>query len=206
MGWWIKGRFFEVCNCEVPCPCTVAPWRGADYDRCLTVVGYRVESGVVDGVDVSNLNVVLFLDAPKVIIDGDWRTGVIIDEAASDAQAEKLVAVFSGQLGGTPAATVGLTSESLGSERAAIQFSTDGGGYQFVIEGRGHFGLRDVVPNQEAHGAPARLLASFHPLTLSGKSDGEIIYGTSDEDTDLEAFGIRWIFNSAFSGRFSWAN
>ena len=206
MAWWIKGRFFECCNCEIPCPCTVAPWRGADYDRCLTIVGYRIESGVVEGVDVSNLNVVLFGDLPKVIIDGGWRTGIIIDDAASDAQAAKLTAVFSGQLGGTPAATAGLKSESLGAERAVIRFFSERRGNRFIIEGRGHFTIQDVVPTGEAGGAPARLLASFHPSSVSGSSDGEIIYGLPYEDTDLEAFGIRWVVNSGFSGRFSWAN
>jgi hypothetical protein len=206
MAWWINGRFYECCNCELPCPCTVAAWRGADYDRCLTVVGYRVESGVVDGVDVSNLNVVLFGDLPKFLLDGGWRTGIIIDDAASDVQAAKLAAVFSGQLGGAPSATAGMRSESLGAERAVIRFSSERGGARFVIEGRGLFALRDVVPSREADGAPARLLGSFNSATVSGGSDGEIIFGLPDEDTELEAFGIRWVVNSGFSGRFSWAN
>ena len=206
MAWWINGRFFECCNCELPCPCTVAPWRGADYDRCLTVIGYRVESGIVEGVDVGNLNVVLFGDLPKVLLEPGWRTGIIIDDAASDEQAAKLTAVFSGQLGGVPAASAGLRSESLGAERAVIRFSSERGGHRFVIEGRGLLTVQDVVPSRQADGAPARLLASFHPLGVTGGSDGEIIYGLPDDDSELEAFGIRWVANSGFSGRFSWAN
>jgi hypothetical protein len=207
MAWWINGRFFECCNCEVPCPCTVAPWLGADYDRCLTFTGYRVESGVVEGVDVGNLNVVTFGDLPKFLLeDGGRRTGIIIDDAASDVQAAKLTAVFSGQLGGSPAATAGMRGEFLGAERAVIRFSSERRGHRFVIEGRGQFALRDLVPSGEADGAPARLLGSFHPATVNARSDGEIIFGTPAEDTDLEAFGIRWVVNSGFSGRFSWAN
>ena len=41
---------------------------------------------------------------------------------------------------------------------------------------------------------------------MNARSDGEIIFGTPDEDTELEAFGIRWVVNSGFSGRLSWAN
>jgi hypothetical protein len=206
MAWWIKGRFFESCNCQVPCPCSVAPWLGADYDRCLTFIAYHVEAGVVDGVDVSNLNVALFGDLPKVLLDGGWRTGIIIDDAASDAQAAKLAAVFSGQLGGAPAATAGMTSESLGAERAVMRFSSERGGLRLVIDGRGHIALRDLVPTGKADGAPARLLGPFHPATVAARSDGEIILGKPEEDTHLEAFGIRWVANSGFSGRFSWAN
>ena len=36
--------------------------------------------------------------------DGNWRLGVFIDAAASDEQADKLGAVFSGALGGPMAA------------------------------------------------------------------------------------------------------
>jgi hypothetical protein len=62
------------------------------------------------------------------------------------------------------------------------------------------------VPSREEDGAPARLLGSFHPATANARSDAEIIFGIPDEDTELEAFGIRWVVNSGFSGRFSWAN
>ena len=38
--------------------------------------------------------------------EGNWRVGVFVDEQASDEQFDKLVKVFSGQLGG-PMGSVG---------------------------------------------------------------------------------------------------
>jgi hypothetical protein len=49
---------------------------------------------------VSGLTVAALADTPKVMTDEDWKLGVFIDAAASDEQAEKLGAAFSGQLGG----------------------------------------------------------------------------------------------------------
>ena len=58
--------------------------------------------------------------------DGNWRLGVFVDAAASDEQAEKLIAVFGGQLGGPMEALGPLVSENLGVERATIEVHEDG--------------------------------------------------------------------------------
>ena len=49
---------------------------------------------------MGGLTVAAVADTPKVMTEGNWRLGVFIDESASDEQAEKLGAVFGGQLGG----------------------------------------------------------------------------------------------------------
>ena len=97
MAWKLEGQYFENCSCDVPCPCTVSLDLGADRDRCNAFLVFQVESGEVDGVDVSGLTVAALADTPKVMSEGNWRLGVLIDAAASDEQAEKLGAVFSGQ-------------------------------------------------------------------------------------------------------------
>ncbi len=71
---------------------------GADRDRCNAFLVFDVESGEVEGVDVSGLTVAAMIDTPKVMSEGNWRLGVLIDEQASDEQAEKLGGVF-GALG-----------------------------------------------------------------------------------------------------------
>ena len=59
--------------------------------------------------------------------EGNWRLGVLIDDAASDEQAEKLGAVFGGQLGGPMGGLAPLISENLGVERVPLEFSSEGG-------------------------------------------------------------------------------
>ena len=88
MAWKLEGQYFENCSCDVPCPCTVSLDLGADYDRCNAFLAFQVESGEVDGVDVSGLTVALMADTPKVMSEGNWRLGVFIDAAADDEQAD----------------------------------------------------------------------------------------------------------------------
>jgi hypothetical protein len=57
VAWSIEGTYFENCSCEVPCPCTVSLDLGADYDRCNAVLVFQIESGEIEGVDVSGLTV-----------------------------------------------------------------------------------------------------------------------------------------------------
>src|SRR2546423_5014370 len=103
MAWRLDGTYFESCSCDAVCPC---PWSAltakATLDRCRALLAYHVESGEIEGVDVSRLNFALFLDTPQVMSQGNWRVGVYLDDAASDSQAEQLGAVLSGQAGGAP--------------------------------------------------------------------------------------------------------
>jgi hypothetical protein len=109
---------------------------GADYDRCNVTLVFHVVDGEVDGTDVSGLTVAAIADSPKVMSDGNWRLGVFIDGAASDEQAEKLGAVFGGQLGGPMEALAPLVSENLGVERAPIEVREDGLRHSVRVGGR----------------------------------------------------------------------
>jgi hypothetical protein len=118
MAWNLEGTYFETCSCEVVCPCTASLALGADYDRCRVTLVFNVARGDVEGTDVGGLAVAAVADTPKVMTDGNWRLGVFIE--ASDEQADKLGAVFSGQLGGPMEALGPLVGENLGVERAPI--------------------------------------------------------------------------------------
>src|SRR5215210_4721236 len=100
MAWQIEGTYFETCSCEVVCPCTASLALGATYDRCRVTLVFNITDGEVEGTDVSGLKVAAIADTPKVMTEGNWRLGVFIDDEASDEQTEKLLGIFSGQLGG----------------------------------------------------------------------------------------------------------
>src|ERR687885_171356 len=115
MAWRLEGTYFENCPCDMVCPCTTSGLTmPADVERCLLVLVFHVDSGEIDGTDVSGLTVAMLVDAPQVMAEGNWRVGLFMDEAASQEQAEKLGAVFSGQLGGPPEVLAGLITEDLG--------------------------------------------------------------------------------------------
>ena len=199
MAWQIEGTYFETCSCEVVCPCTVSLALGADYDRCNVTLVFHVTSGDVEGTDVSGLTVAAVADTPKVMSEGNWRLGVFIDEKASDEQAEKLGAVFGGQLGGPMEALGPLVGENLGVERAPIEVREDGLRHSVRIGNAVDFEVEDVVPFGVESGEPARVTGIFHP----GGSELTIAKATR---SNISAFGIEYEGKAGFSSsHFAWA-
>ena len=199
MSWKIEGQYFENCSCDVPCPCTVSLDLGADQDRCNAFLVFQVESGEVDGVDVGGLTVAAIADTPKVMTDGNWRLGVLIDDRASDEQAEKLAAVFGGQLGGPMEALGPLVGEQLGVERVPMEVSHDNGTHRIKV-GDGEIEVEEIVPFGKEDGQPARLSGIFHPAG----DDFAVARATKSQ---VSAFGIEHAFEgkSAFASPFAWA-
>jgi len=199
MSWTVEGRYFENCTCEVPCPCTASLALGADYDRCRVVLVFHVDSGEVDGVDVSDLTVAAVGDTPKYMLEGGWRLGVLIDDAATDEQAEKLGGVFSGALGGPMAALAPLIGENLGVQRAPMDFTSEGLRHSLRAGGLGTVEVEDVVPFGVESGEPARLVGIFHPA-------GTELTVARATRANIDAFGITFSGKSAFSAsQFAWA-
>jgi hypothetical protein len=199
VSWKITGSYFETCSCDVVCPCTASLSLGATLDRCKVTLVFNVKRGEVEGTDVSGLTVAAIADTPKVMTDGNWRLGVIIDAAASDEQADKLGGVFSGALGGPMAALGPLVGENLGVERATIDVQEDGLLHSIRIGDTVDFEIEDVVPFGVETGEPARLIGIFHPAG----SELTIARATRSR---INAFGIEYAGKSAFSkSDFSWS-
>ena len=163
MAWRIEGRYFENCSCDMPCPCTVTFDAGADLDRCNALLVFDVEQGEVEGVDVGGITVAAIIDSPKVMTDGDWRLGVLVDDGASDEQAEKLLAVFGGQKGGPMEALAPLVGQQLGVERLPMEVTERDGRHVFRAGESVEIEVEDLVPFGVEDGAPARLDGVFHP-------------------------------------------
>jgi hypothetical protein len=199
MAWKLEGTYFETCSCEVVCPCTASLALGADYDRCRVTLVFNIVDGEVDGTDVSGLKVAAVADSPRVMSDGDWRLGVFLDAAASDEQAEKLGAVFGGQLGGPMEALGPLVSENLGVERAAIEVREEGLRHSVKIGDAVDFEIEDVVPFGVESGEPARVAGIFHPV-------GSELTIAKATRSSINAFGIEYEGKAAFStSHFAWA-
>ena len=199
MPWNISGSYFETCSCDVVCPCTASLSLGATRDRCNVTLVFNIKSGEVDGTDVSGLKVAAVADAPKVMSEGNWRLGVVIDAAASDEQAEKLGGVFSGALGGPMEALGPLVGEDLGVERAPIEVTEDGLRHSVRIGDLADFEIEDVVPFGTDSGEPAKLTGIFHPA-------GSELTIAKATRANVNAFGIEYEGKAGFStSHFAWA-
>ncbi len=178
MSWKLEGSYFETCSCDVVCPCTASFALGATHDRCRVTLVFRIQNGEVEGVDVSGLAVAAVADTPKVMSEGNWRLGVIMDAAASEEQAEKLGAVFSGALGGPMEALGPLVGENLGVQSAPIEIREDGLRHSVRIGDAIDFEIEDVVPFGADTNEPVRLTGVFHPAGLG--ADGRARHAFED--------------------------
>jgi hypothetical protein len=199
MSWNLAGSYFETCSCDVVCPCTASLSLGATRDRCNVILVFNVKRGEVDGTDVSGLTVAAVCDTPKVMSEGNWRLGVVIDAAASGEQAEKLGSVFSGALGGPMEALGPLVAENLGVERLPIEVHEDGLEHSIKIGDAVDFEIEDVVPFGVESGEPAKITGIFHPV-------GSELTVSRATRSSIDAFGIRYQAKAGFSAsEFSWA-
>jgi len=53
--WHLEGDWFDVCKCDIPCPCEFA--RTPTYGDCDGILVWRVRRGSYGGVPLDGLNV-----------------------------------------------------------------------------------------------------------------------------------------------------
>ena len=199
MAWDLRGSYVETCSCELMCPCNLSFDHGATYDFCRVTLVFNIREGEVDGTDIGGLRVAMIADTPKVMTEGNWRLGVFIDEGATDEQLDKLVKVFSGQLGGPMAGLAPLVGELLGVERAAIEVDEDGLRHSVRVGDAIDFEIQDIVPFGVETGEPVRFSGMFHPV-------GSDLTMAEAKRSRIDAFGIRYEGKTGLSkSEFSWA-
>jgi hypothetical protein len=199
MSWTVEGTYFENCNCDFACPCSVTSFAApGTEDRCQVVLVYHIDRGEIDGVDVSGHGVAVVADAPAKMLDGNWRVGLIIDSKASKEQADKIAGVFSGQMGGPMAALAPLIGEVLGIEQQPLEYHDSGHKHHVKIGSDIAIDVEDYVP--EGFSEPTKLVGVFHPsnttLTIARPTASKV-----------KAFGMEFHGSgkSAFSAPFNWS-
>ena len=201
MAWRLEGTYIENCNCDVVCPCAASAFAApATYDRCNAVLAWHIDSGEVDGTDVSDLSVVLVLDTPRQMSEGNWRVGMFMDERATDEQAQKLGGIFSGQMGGPMANLVPLISENLGMEVASIEHIDDGLRHRVKVGNAVEAEIEDLVSPFDPEGPLPKLSETRHPAN----SD---LNPARSLSARVQALGIEFSgeSKSGFSTPFSWS-
>jgi hypothetical protein len=201
MAWSLQGTYFENCPCDMVCPCTTSGLtKPADAERCRVVLVFHIDSGEVDGINVGGLTVAVLADTPQVMADGNWRVGMVMDEAANEEQADRLGGVFSGQLGGPMEALSGLIGENLGVEVAPIEYEDDGRRHRVRIGEFAEIEIEDFVPPQTPEGEVSKVTGVFHPanstLTMAQATTSRV-----------NAFGLEFSHagKNGHSAPFSWA-
>ncbi|MGH2417143.1 MAG: DUF1326 domain-containing protein [Candidatus Limnocylindria bacterium] len=181
MAYEVEGRLLEVCTCNVLCPC----WIGEDPDggTCESTLGWRIDDGRIEGVDVSGMTIAMTVHIPGNILKGDWKAVVFVDDRSSPEQQEAMLKLFTGQLGGAIADLAGLVGEVVAVERVPITFTVD--------EGKGTLDLggvtrAELTSYQGATGKPTVLSE-----TVFSTIPGSPVYvGKADSYTRTGAQGL----------------
>ena len=201
MAWRLEGSYIENCNCDVVCPCGASGFAApADYERCNAVLAFHIDSGEVDGTDVSDRSVVLVLDAPRQMSEGNWRVGMFMDDRASDEQAEKLGSIFSGQMGGPIANVVPLISENLGMEVASIEHIDDGLRHRVKVGDAIDVEIEDLRSPFDPDGPLPKLTETKHPANPD-------LTPARSVSARVQGLGVNYSAEgkSGLSAPFSWA-
>jgi hypothetical protein len=126
-NWTIKGELILNCNCTVFCPCVVSLGKHPPTEGyCQAWMGIRIDEGQWGSESLTGLNIAMLLDIPGNMGRGNWKVAAFIDERASEAAYEGLIAIFSGKARGTTGLFSMLVGEFLGAERAPVVFETEG--------------------------------------------------------------------------------
>jgi hypothetical protein len=129
-SWKIEGQYMETCNCTFVCPCITSNLTAQPTDgECKAAVAMQIGSGHKDNVRLDGLSFIVMIHAPKAMAEGNMTVGLIIDERATDEQADAIAAIASGNLGGPLAALGPLIGKMAGVERRPISFRQDGLNY-----------------------------------------------------------------------------
>src|SRR5262249_8633091 len=121
--WWMRGDWFDVCSCDIACPCEFA--QPPTNNKCEGVLAYNVREGVYGDVRLDGLNVLGIGQFTGNIWAGEAKLsmGLFIDERADGRQREALQMIFSGRAGGFMGNFAKLISEVRGIDFVSISFT-----------------------------------------------------------------------------------
>jgi hypothetical protein len=98
MSWWIKGKYYEACNCAYGCPCNMNGF--PTHGFCEGSVSFQVTEGDRDGVDLAGAKVVGAVKWPGAIHEGNGTMVLFMD--ANEQQREALGAILTAEDPGLP--------------------------------------------------------------------------------------------------------
>jgi hypothetical protein len=123
MAWRMSGTYVATCSCQLVCPCPVDnPPTGPD-GQCRGVAVFHIRNGELDDTDLSGTTFAFCNLFPSNLSAGNWKVGIVVDESASDEQAQALERILHGDEGGPFGDFAALYGEWLGVERGEVSFS-----------------------------------------------------------------------------------
>jgi hypothetical protein len=93
--WMLRGKEFANCNCDYGCPCQFgAP---STYGTCEAVAGMIIEEAYFNDIKLDGLSLVMLLQWPGEIAEGNGKEQIIIGDDASEEQRIALEKIAKGE-------------------------------------------------------------------------------------------------------------
>ncbi len=120
--WRLEGDWFDVCKCNVPCPCEFA--QTPTFGDCDGVLAYHIRKGRFGNVQLDDLNALGLGSFKGNLWAGETKAtmGFFFDNRADQKQREALQMIFGGKAGGFLANFAKFIGEVRGIEFAPISF------------------------------------------------------------------------------------
>jgi hypothetical protein len=84
-NWSLRDEYMESCNCDYLCPCIYTnPQEAATHDHCTAVMEFRIDEGHFGDTKLDGLKFALVIRSGKVMADGNWIFGGVVDESAPE--------------------------------------------------------------------------------------------------------------------------
>jgi hypothetical protein len=121
-SWKLSGDWFDVCKCNIPCPCTFA--QTPSYGDCEAVLAYHIKKGQYGEISLDGLNVLTLSAFKGNIWAGNTKANIAVffDERAGQEQREGLNMIFTGKAGGFMGEFAKLIGEVRGVGFTPIKF------------------------------------------------------------------------------------
>jgi hypothetical protein len=177
MAYRITGNYVAACNCRLICPCPIDGTPTGDGDECRGFGVWAIREGNLDGTDLSGVSFALWNRFPSNLSSGNWTMGVVIDEGASDEQAQALERILSGQEGGPFAEFAPLIGDFHGVERGAVSLS----GNSVSVGGRGEATFEPSEGPGGGETTVSNAMFGFAPAYKIGRASGRF---RVDRDVD----------------------
>jgi hypothetical protein len=199
-SWRVKGDWFDVCRCRVPCGCSFA--QAPDEDQCDGILAWHVREGTYGDVKLDDLSVVAVGSFTGNIWTGEAKPamGFFIDERGDDGQREALQTIFGGEAGGWPAGFAAMLEEVKGIEYAAIKFELDDdlASWSVEVPGKAKGSAVALTGPTAAEGARVQL----HNAPGAEVGPGQVATWATAEEDEVDAFGFKWSWPGRSSKHF----
>ena len=198
--WQLKGDWFDVCRCRVPCGCTFA--QAPDEGQCDGILAWHINEGSYGDVTLDDLNVVAIGTFEGNIWAGEAKPkmGFFVDERADDSQRQALQTIFAGEAGGWPAGFAELVDEVLGIEYAPIEFelADDLSRWRVEVPGKARGSAEALVGPTTVDNARVQV----HNAPGAEVGPGQVATWATASEDEVDAFGLQWSWPGRSSKHF----